>query len=108
MIVANRNTISDDESVLSRSNTIETEEHQLEMIEEIMAESDDQQIESKQFSQSSTKDLNVSLATNLPSIITFSDDEISSEQLESELANMQSKSKNIEEMIDKFLSHSES
>jgi hypothetical protein len=41
------------------------------------------------------------------STLTFSDDdEISSEQIENELANMQTKSKNIEEMIDKFLSNS--
>ncbi len=88
---------------------IKFEEIQPQTTEEIMAESDvsfhdlmndDHQIESTELSQSSIKD------RNLQSMLSFSDDEISSEQLENELANMQTKSKNIEEMIDKFLSNS--
>ncbi len=106
---------SDDTTVQNRSNMLEKEDIQpirSRTIEEIMAQSDisfhdlsdDLQIESKHLSQSSIKDLNLSFETNPQSIISFSDDEISSEQLENELANMQTKSKNIEEMIDKFLS----
>lgn len=105
--------------MLNRSDTIENEDEtrienikpiQHRAIEEIMAESDisyhnlsDEQIESKYLSQSSIKDINPSFETNHKSILSFSDDEISTEQFENELADMQTKSKDIEEMIEKFL-----
>jgi len=111
------------QNISNRSDTIENEyETGIEdskpirqrTIEEIMAKSDisfdnlnDDQIGSKNLSQSSRKtsikDRNFSLETDRKFTLSFSDDEISSEQFENELADMQTKSKDIEEMVEKFL-----
>jgi hypothetical protein len=111
------------QNIVNRSDTTENEyETRIEdgkpirqrTIEEIMAESDisfdnlnDDQIESKNLSQSSIKtsikDRNFSLETDRKLTLSFSDDEISTEQFENELADMQTKSKDIEEMVEKFL-----
>lgn len=67
----------------------------------------DGQVESKYLLQpsmeTSIKDTSPSFKTIHKSILSLTDDEISSEQFENELADMQTKSKDIEEMIDKFL-----
>jgi hypothetical protein len=80
-------------------------------IEEIMADSEISsdnstvQIEESETSvKMFTKDINFSLETNNKSTFSFSSEELSTEQFESELADVNSKSKNIEEMIEKFLS----
>ena len=78
-------------------------------IQEIMAESDisihnsnDEQTESKH--QSSEADISFSLAINHGERNgIFSDNEISIERYENELATMKAKSKNIEEMVEKYL-----
>jgi hypothetical protein len=124
--ISPRDTSSDndtDQSVLNKTNTLKNEnETEIEdvqpirhrTIEEIMAESDisfhnssDDQIGSQHKSQSSTKtsmkDINPSFEINHPSILSISDDEISIEQFENELADVQNKSKDIEDMIENFL-----
>lgn len=53
----------------------------------------------KHVSQTSIKDINSSLETNHKSILSISDDD----EISTELADMQTKSKDIEEMIEKFL-----
>ncbi len=53
----------------------------------------------KHVSQTSIKDINPSLETNHKSILSISDDD----EISTELVDMQTKSKDIEEMIEKFL-----
>lgn len=109
--------------VSNRSDTIENEyETKIEhvelvhhrTIEEIMAESDisfqninDDPVESKHSTQSSIntsiKDRSLDLETDRKSSLSFSDDDISTKQFENELADMNAKSKDIEELIEKFL-----
>lgn len=80
-------------------------------LDEIMAQSDipfsglseDHQFESTYTSQASMKTSRKELETNLPSVLSISDNDISTEKLENELANVHMKAKDIEEMIDKFV-----
>jgi hypothetical protein len=82
--------------------------------EEIMAESDisfenfnndlEESTRSSQLSiKTSIKDINPSLETNHKSTLSFSDDEISTEQFENQLADINTKSKDIEALIEQFL-----
>jgi len=82
--------------------------------EEIMAESDisfenfnndlEESTRSSQLSiKTSIKDINPSLETTHKSTLSFSDDEISTEQFENELADINTKSKDIEALIEQFL-----
>ena len=80
-------------------------------IDEIMAPpaipfpdlSDDQPVDSKHISEASVETSAKDLETNIPSILSISNHDISTEQLENELADVHTKTKNIEDMIDKFL-----
>ena len=65
---------------------------------------EDHQFESTHISRVSRKTSIRDFETRLPSVLSISDRDISTEKLEHELANVHMKTKNIEEMIDKFLS----
>ena len=49
------------------------------------------------------KEIDLTLETNDRSVLSLSDDDISTEQFENELADVNAKSKDIEDMIEKFL-----